>query len=135
MSLVRNQVKEWGDAALTEPVAVTTWLIFYRSPVFGFDPLLTWAAYLLADAWIGFRIYRSQTPWESVVLGMGIIYGSAQTPDQSGRGTVTTPTGSRIVRNASSGVISGQNFTRIDSLREVSLWMKQLGAIAVLKEQ
>ena len=39
---------------------------------------------------------------------MGIIYGSAQAPDQSGRGTVTTSTGSRIVRNASSGVISGR---------------------------
>ena len=38
----------------------------------------------------------------------GIIYGSAQAPDQSGRGTVTTSTGSRIVRNASSGVISGR---------------------------
>ena len=72
-------IKEWGDAALTEPVAVTTWLIFYRSPVFGFDPLLTWAAYLLADAWIGFRIYRSQTPWESVVLGIilgGLVGGN-----------------------------------------------------------
>ena len=41
-------------------------------------------------------------------LTMGIIYGSAQAPDQSGRGTVTTSTGSRIVRNASSGVISGR---------------------------
>ena len=39
---------------------------------------------------------------------LGIIYGSAQAPDQSGRGTVTTSTGSRIVRNASSGVISGR---------------------------
>ena len=58
---------------------------------------------------------------------MGIIYGSAHTLDHSGRGTATTPTGSRIVRNASSGVIFGQNFTRNDSLREVSLWMKQLG--------
>ena len=38
----------------------------------------------------------------------GIIYGSAQAPNQSGRGTVTTSTGSRIVRNASSGVISGR---------------------------
>ena len=41
-------------------------------------------------------------------LDLGIIYGSAQAPEQSGRGTVTTSTGSRIVRNASSGVISGR---------------------------
>lgn len=72
-------IKAWGDAALTEPVAVTTWLILYRYPTFGLDPLLTWAAYLLADAWIGFRIYRSRTRWESVVLGIilgGLVGGS-----------------------------------------------------------
>ena len=55
------------------------------------------------------------------VFRWGIIYGSAHTPDQSGRGVVTASTGSKIVRNASSAVISGQNFTRIDSFREVSL--------------
>ena len=72
-------LREWGDAALTEPVAVTTWLILHRSPVLGFDPLLTWSGYLLADAWIGLRIYRSQTPWESVVLGIilgGLVGGN-----------------------------------------------------------
>ena len=72
-------LKEWGDAALTEPVAVTTWLILYRFPIFGFDPLFTWAAYLLADAWICLRIHRSRTRWESVVLGIilgGLVGGN-----------------------------------------------------------
>ena len=72
-------IKEWGDVALTEPVAVTTWLILYRYPIFGFDPLFTWVAYLLADAWVGWRIYRSRTRWESVVLGIvlgGLVGGN-----------------------------------------------------------
>ena len=65
-------LKEWGDAALTEPVAVTTWLILYRFPVLGLDPWVTWASYFLADVWIGWRIYRSKTPSESVVLGIAL---------------------------------------------------------------
>ena len=32
-------LKEGGDAALTEPVAVTTWLILYRFPVLRIGPL------------------------------------------------------------------------------------------------
>ena len=51
---------------------------------------------------------RTPGPRSGCGLKRGIIYGSAQAPNQSGRGTVTTSTGSRIVRNASSGVISGR---------------------------
>ena len=71
-------LKTWGDAALTEPVAVTTWLILYRYPTLGFDPIL-WLVYFIAEISVGVRIYQSGTRWEAGVLGIilgGLIGGN-----------------------------------------------------------
>ena len=71
-------LKTWGDAALTEPVAVTTWLVLYRYPTIGFD-LTLWCVYATAEISVGVRIYQSETRWEAAVLGIilgGLIGGN-----------------------------------------------------------
>ena len=71
-------LKAWGDAALTEPVAVAPWLILYRHPTSGFEIFL-WFVYLFAEASIGALIYRSRSRSEAVVLGImlgGLVGGN-----------------------------------------------------------